>query len=182
MRAALPASLDAEEHGGERVNAGTTLVSSFVKAANTLGIFGLIGALIFVGLELRQQRSALADVAPPSEAAVPTLAEREVMLVCEFVAAVGGDRSDHKFLIDTVAATATFVSLQDAVVGDLKTEGTSYVLHFPRTDERYEAVVIVNRYTGEATWEFGEPPFGEYTSDNAFYEGTCTRGDNAVMF
>lgn len=166
------------------MNAGTKLVSSFVKAANTLGIFGLIGALVFVGLELRQQRSALADFTPPSEAVVRTLAEREVMLDCELErrAYELDVQVSHKILINTFEFTAKFANHREIRTGELKVEGNTYVLHFPKTEIRHEEVVTVNRYTGETKWEFGKPPFGEFNSDNIIYNGACTRGDSAVMF
>lgn len=93
----------------------------------------------------------------------------KVMLIC----ALEGGGSDLYLLINKDEGIAQIVSITHAPDGELITNDTDYVLHFPKTDSRWEAVMTVNRYSGELVWEFGTPPFGIASLRNVVRTGTC---------
>ena len=102
----------------------------------------------------------------------------ELMLDCERPS--GGPK--QVFVLFPEQGQARFVSTDPAVTGILTVNEHKYVLHFPSTEERYETVVNVNRYTGEMEFEAGEPPFGELNSKNIFWTGNCESGRHERRF
>ena len=57
--------------------------------------------------------------------------------------------------------------------GSVEVTDTHYSFIIPKTEKTYEARITVNRYSGEATYEFGEPPFGKLNRDNVLHTGIC---------
>lgn len=95
--------------------------------------------------------------------------DNEVMLVC----AMERGWSDLYLRINKDEGIAQIVNFTDAPAGELTTNDTDYVLHFPKKDLRWEAVMTVNRYSGEVVWEYGIPPFGVASPDNVLRRGAC---------
>ncbi len=57
--------------------------------------------------------------------------------------------------------------------GTVKIDEHHYYFTFPH--KRNESHLIVNRYSGKLTLEFGAPPFGENSSNNIHSTGKCKK-------
>ena len=92
---------------------------------------------------------------------------KEVMIKCT-------KKADERiFVLFKDTGKALYASAGD-IRGTFKETETEYKLHFPKTDERYEMVVTINRYSGEILKEFGQPPFGEFKKGNVFWSAKCS--------
>ena len=92
--------------------------------------------------------------------------DEEILIVCTMGK---GDTDKRYFVINKSRSIAKFMNDSENVVnGKLTTTENSYVLHFPGTKTRYEALHRINRYSGRIEWEHGEPPFGEFNMKNIF--------------
>ena len=122
-------------------------------------------------MEIRDIRWVLAAgalLAPASHACAETVA-----LECHM--AGGGI---HYFIIDLANETAQFVTAETTVVGMVHGDEHRYELSFPRSENRWEIRVHINRYSGTLAWEHGEPPFGQNSTNNVFRSGNCAKSDN----
>ena len=70
----------------------------------------------------------------------------------------------------------------ELVIGDLAVEQHQYTLTFPKTENRYETHVVVNRYSGRMEFEAGVEPFGELSSKNIFWTGSCEKREHERKF
>jgi hypothetical protein len=72
---------------------------------------------------------------------------------------------------------------KEPVIGTLSVSERGYTLHFPAIEnKRYEAIVEINRYSGEFTWEHGHKPFGKFSDKNYYQSGMCEKGKNKPKF
>jgi hypothetical protein len=79
----------------------------------------------------------------------------------------------HIFQLNLKNHTAKFVSVDSNITGKLETRDNLYILRFPKTKERWETWVKINRYSGEMEWEHGSKPFFTGNSNNVFFSGVC---------
>lgn len=50
-----------------------------------------------------------------------------------------------------------------------------YVTNFPMSDRKYEIEIIIDRYSGNLSWEHGEPPFRQSSPENIRQRGKCIK-------
>ena len=77
------------------------------------------------------------------------------------------------FIINPDKKQSKLILPDSAVLGKLEATKEHYMLIFPRTDERWETHVTIQRYTGALVWEHGGPPFGEDSLKNVHRFGKC---------
>jgi hypothetical protein len=72
------------------------------------------------------------------------------------------------------ASSVARLVINDAVVdGTVQITEHHYRFVFPKSLQRYETRIAINRLTGELFWEHGVPPFGEANLENMTRSGTC---------
>ena len=107
------------------------------------------------------------------------LAKEEFLLICQ----IGKNGDDETyFVINPQLRIAKFMNPEVVVIGSLTTLENNYVLHFAKTQNRYETLVKINRYSGKLAWEHGQPPFGEENIKNIFRSGVCSKDKNITRF
>jgi hypothetical protein len=105
--------------------------------------------------------------------------DEEILIVCT----MSDDSTDKRyFLINKSRSIAKFMNADDVHYGKLTTTENAYILHFPKTKKRWEALHTINRYSGKLEWEHGDPPFGRLLSDNVFRLGVCSEGKDVKRF
>jgi hypothetical protein len=62
----------------------------------------------------------------------------------------------------------------------VETSEDHYRFRFPKSAERYETHVVVNRLSGEMAWEHGNAPFGSWSPGNVYQTGRCTKVDTSA--
>ena len=97
-------------------------------------------------------------------------AEAKVQLTC--ASPTGGK---FIFLLSEDQREADFVSVSPTVSCALEVGATEYLVNCPKTDQRHETRMEVNRYTGNMGIEWG-PSFsaGGLNMGNTYHSGTCT--------
>jgi hypothetical protein len=96
-----------------------------------------------------------------------------VTLECLF-----GDNSKSVFILDVSEKTAQLVTLEGVETGTLQTDENRYQLQLPKSELRWETHIRIERYSGELSWEHGNPPFGELSTENVFRSGECEKISN----
>ena len=102
-------------------------------------------------MEIRDIRWVLAAgalLAPASHACAETVA-----LECHMT---GG--GIHYFIIDLANENRTVCYSRDHSGWDGSRDEHRYELSFPRSENRWQIRVHINRYSGTLAWEHGEPP------------------------
>ncbi len=94
----------------------------------------------------------------------------ELLLSCTYIEGI--DR-EIEFLIDFESNVAKQVDEVPMRIGTLVVEDNAYIISLPKTPQSYEGRIVVYRYSGKATFEYGAPPFGTYSESNVYNTGKC---------
>jgi len=106
-----------------------------------------------------------------------TVSAEALTLECLF-----GDSTKTVFILDVTEMSAQLVTLEEVVTGTLQTDEHRYQLQFPKSEDRWEVHVRIERYSGKLSWEHGEPPFGKFSTSNVFRSGKCEKIANKPKF
>ncbi len=98
----------------------------------------------------------------------------EIVFKCFANSSENDVRFASVYVADAKTKVARKVSNEERIG---KTEITDSIIkmNFKGNDKAFPLEVKINRYTGAATHEHGNEPFGQFSSENALYEMVCKK-------
>lgn len=103
----------------------------------------------------------------------------QALVLLECTLSNGGERL---FLLDEGNKSVGQIDTPDNGKCSLRAEEYMFEWECAKTSDRWASVGRVYRYTGEFELEWGEPPFGKFSPDNAYVTGNCTLGEAVKKF
>ena len=90
---------------------------------------------------------------------------------------IGKSNNIMYLIIDDSNNTVIKTYVDDPFVskGKVVITKSHYVTSFPMSERRYEIEIIIDRYSGNLSWEHGEPLFSQSSPENIRQRGKCTK-------